>query len=51
MKNVTNSVRIGMVRRKSISPVPSEDQLSLNVPQQTNSDLVKKPVRHCHYIK
>jgi hypothetical protein len=51
MKNVANSVRIGMVRRRSISPELSEDQSTLSVLQQTNPNFVKKQVCHYHYVR
>ncbi len=44
MKKIENSIRIGMVRRESISLKPNKDQSSSNVEQQTNHQSDSKQV-------
>jgi hypothetical protein len=51
MKKITDAVRIGMVRRRSISPEPHEDQSSSIALQQTNDEYFRKQVRYDHYVK
>jgi hypothetical protein len=45
MKKVSNTIRIGMVRRRPPSPKPSEDQTLSNIQEETTPQTGKEQVR------
>ncbi len=44
MKKISNTVRIGKIRRRSPTPKLNEDQSSSNVEEQTNHQPIKEQV-------
>jgi hypothetical protein len=48
MKTIANSVRIGMVRRRSVSPIPSDVPSSSIAQAEADYKLIRKQVRQCY---
>ena len=49
MNKIASSVRIGMVRRRSVSPVQSDVPSSSIAQQQADYKLIRKQVRQCYH--